>query len=170
MKINGQLVAAAALTALRAHKAAAQSVNFVNQDGIERSVVFTPAAGQAGIPSLRVPGYQSVRQPFPGGWEGNWFATPAGAPPVPGMLGEVRFDGYGDTTYFDVSAIVNPTDTSNVKQLFPSAAKQPVSGCQAFPCDTVYKRPDDLQTLTTPEKDLTCLLGNPQVKRSVSKG
>ncbi|CAD6502553.1 BgTH12-05144 [Blumeria graminis f. sp. triticale] len=140
--------------------AAANSVNFVNQDGTTRTIIFTSQSGQQQLNSIKVAGNSAIQQEFPQGWIGNWYSVSEGSPNVPGMLGEVRFDGFGGATYFDVSAIVNPTDNSGVKQLFPAHDNKPVSGCQNFPCANAYNKADDLQTASTPFKDLICLLGN----------
>lgn len=76
------------------------------------------------------------------------------------MLGEVRFDGFAGATYFDVSAIVNPKDGNGVKMIMPKVGDTPVSGCQSFPCDNAYNHDDDVRTISTPEKELICLVGN----------
>lgn len=75
------------------------------------------------------------------------------------MLGEVRWDGFSGENYFDVSAIVNPNDHDGVKMLYPKSSKTPLSGCQTFPCSNAYNLPDDIQTLSTPETELECLIG-----------
>src|SRR5690606_1756886 len=106
-----------------------------------------------------VAGYAEEKATFPDGWEGNWYAVCEGKEDSPGMLGEVAFGGYSGETYFDVSAIVNPDDNNGVKQLWPAESKEPKSGCETFPCDTVYINPDDVQTKSTKETDLICTLG-----------
>lgn len=75
------------------------------------------------------------------------------------MLGEVCFNSWGGISFFDVSAIVNPNDKNNVKQLWPASAATPVSGCTTFPCNDAYYLPDDIQTKGTNEDDLVCTLG-----------
>ncbi|POS88369.1 hypothetical protein EPUL_000098 [Erysiphe pulchra] len=142
----------------------ANSVHFVNQDVITRTIVFTPERGQPQISSVKIQGNSAEQVTFPGGWTGNWYSVSEGAANVPGMLGEVSFDGFNGATYFDVSAIVNPNDNQGVKELFPAGTNKPVSGCDSFPCENVYKKADDLQTLSTYSKELICLLGNSQSK------
>ncbi|KAL2108098.1 hypothetical protein VUR80DRAFT_4271 [Thermomyces stellatus] len=137
----------------------ANSVTFVSQDSTSRTIVFTPSHGHDEIPDLKVAGYAEETATFPDGWEGNWYAVPEGKEGLPGMLGEVAFGGYSGETYFDVSAIVNPDDNSGVKQMWPAVSKEPKSGCETFPCDTVYNQPDDVQTKSTKETDLICTLG-----------
>ncbi|RKF55616.1 putative dnase1 protein [Golovinomyces cichoracearum] len=146
--------------------AAANSVHFINQDTISRRIIFSPEEGSSTLQSIDIPGNSEAHQNFPVGWSGNWYSISKGGANVPGMLGEVRFDGYNGATYFDVSAIVNPNDNEGVKQIFPASTNKPVSGCQIFPCANVYKKADDLQTVSTDSKDLICLLGNiPQHRR-----
>ncbi|RKF55978.1 putative dnase1 protein [Erysiphe neolycopersici] len=143
---------------------AANSVHFVNQDIITRTIVFTPERGQPQISSVIIKGNSAEHKMFPFGWTGNWYSVSEGAADVPGILGEVRFDGFDGATFFDVSAIVNPNDNQGVKQLFPAGTNRPISGCDLFPCANVYRKSDDLQTLSTYSKDLICLLGSSQSK------
>lgn len=152
IRILSVIVALAAL-------ASANSVTFQSLDGINRRIVFTASAGHPGIPSVWVGGYQTVRVEFPHGWIGNWYSVSQGRPDVPGMLGEVTFQGWNGMTYFDVSAIVNPNDHEGVQELYPAGQKQPVSGCKNWPCNNAYYMPDDIQTKTTYETDLICTLG-----------
>ena len=151
-KTISALVALAAL-------AAANSVTFQSQDDTNRRIIFTPSAGLPGIPSAWVGPYQTVRVEFPHGWIGNWYAVSQGRPDIPGMLGEVTFQGWNDITYFDVSAIVNPGDHEGVQELYPAGRNEPVSGCKNWPCNNAYYMPDDIQTKTTYETDLVCTLG-----------
>jgi len=157
------ILAASALASV----AVANSVDFVNQDSTARTIVFTPQEGLQEIPSIVVPGNQDVTQAFPSGWIGNFYSVSEGSPDVPGMLGELRWDGFAGSNFFDVSAIVNPNDIQGVKQLYPKFSLLPVSGCQTFPCANAYNKPDDLATLSTPDTELVCLLGNltPQQRR-----
>lgn len=145
---------------LFAATALAGSVHFINQDNTERTIVFTQNLGLEAIPSLTIPGSGTANQSFPTGWIGNWYSVSKGAADVPGMLGEVRFDGFAGATYFDVSAIVNPDDNEGVKQIFPLHSNTPVSGCQTFPCTNAYNKWDDVATQATDSGDLVCLLGN----------
>ncbi|KAH7120050.1 hypothetical protein B0J13DRAFT_568017, partial [Dactylonectria estremocensis] len=80
---------------------------------------------------------------FPSEYSGNFYAVKQGASQEVGMLGEVMFNGWMGLTYFDVSAIVNPGDRDNVKQMWPAKSLVPVSGCQVFPCDNVYYKAND---------------------------
>ncbi|RDL36426.1 uncharacterized protein BP5553_05778 [Venustampulla echinocandica] len=159
------MVAATALASL----AAANSVHFVNQDSTRRTVVFTAQEQGEGngvaIPSITIEGNGTADQEFPEGWIGNWYTVSEGAKDVPGMLGEVRFNGYNDATFFDVSAIVNPNDVNGVKMVYPASSQLPVSGCQTFPCANAYNLPDDIATLSTNEKNLVSLIGNKENKK-----
>lgn len=145
--------------------AAANSVHFVNQDGTQRTIYFTAQEGLAVLQPLTIGGWRAADQAFPDGWIGNWYSVSEGAPNVPGMLGEVRFNGYAGDTYFDVSAIVNPSDTNGVKQIFPANSAEPVSGCANFPCNSAYVHSDDVQTQATDDSNLICLLGTAPATR-----
>lgn len=161
MQFFSTLFAASALATL----AAAGSVHFVNQDSTQRTIIFTQNAGLESIDDLVIDGLTTSNQTFPTGWIGNWYSVSEGADNVPGMLGEVRFDGYAGATYFDVSAIVNPDDTNGVKEIFPLNSNIPVSGCQAFPCINAYNKWDDIATLSTDSSELVCLLGTASTER-----
>lgn len=136
--------------------AAANSITFVNQDATARTIVFT---GNSEIPDLQLAPSATQVQEMPYGWTGNWFSVSEGAENVPGMLGEVAFDAWDGIHFFDVSAIVNPTDNDGVKEIFPKNSNTPLSGCQSFPCDNCYNQPDDIATLSTNDPDLVCLVG-----------
>lgn len=144
--------------AVAAH--ATNTVTFVSQDASDRTVYFTSNPNMAKVPDTKVPGGQNVTVEIPHAWQGNWFAVRDGEPVVPGMLGEVAFNGWNGITYFDVSAIVNPNDKNNVKQMWPAGEEEPVSGCVLFPCNFAYYLPDDVQTKATLETDLFCSLGS----------
>lgn len=156
MQFFSTIFAAAAL----ANLASAGLVHFVNQDSTQRTIVFTQNAGLESIPELVIEGLATANQTFPTGWIGNWYSVSEGAVKQPGMLGEVRFDGFAGATYFDVSAIVNPDDTEGVKEIFPLHSSTPISGCQKFPCTNAYNKWDDVATLSTDKNELVCLLGN----------
>ena len=155
MQFFSTIFAATALATI----ASAGSVHFVNQDNTQRTIIFTPNAGLEVLPELVIAGSETANQTFPTGWIGNWYSVSEGQENVPGMLGEVRFDGFAGATYFDVSAIVNPNDNNGVKQIFPLHSSDPVSGCQTFPCANAYNKWDDIATLSTDGGDLVCLLG-----------
>jgi hypothetical protein len=150
---------AGATMALASLAAAANTVTFVNQDSTTRTIKFTAQSGLAAIDDLTVKGNENGTATIPDSWIGNWYSVSEGADDTPGMLGEVRYNGFSGATYFDVSAIVNPDDTNGVKEIFPKSSETPVSGCQSFPCSNAYNKWDDIATLSTTETDLICLLG-----------
>ncbi|KAK4204340.1 hypothetical protein QBC40DRAFT_165156 [Triangularia verruculosa] len=135
-------------------------VTFINQDGKHRTIVFTPSVPHKQIKPVRVPAHQEVTVGFPHGWIGNWWSVTDGKEWVPGMLGEVTFNGYMGLTYFDVSAIVNNKDTNGVKMMWPYKSAWPTSGCDKFSCGNEYTFPDEVQTKTTDEDHLMCSLGD----------
>ncbi|TQV93559.1 hypothetical protein V2A60_010043 [Cordyceps javanica] len=138
----------------------AASVTFWTLDDVERTVYFTPSVSQVEIEPVTVNNKQNTTVQFPDQYIGNFYAVKSGEENKPGMLGEVAFGGWNGLTYFDVSAIVTPTDHDNVKQMWPVGAVTPMSGCENFPCDNAYWAPDDVQTKTTPSVDLFTTLGS----------
>ena len=156
-----------AATALASVATAANTVQFVNQDNTIRHIVFTAQedTGAAKIDDLIVSGSGTADQTFPTGWIGNWYSYNEGQKHDLGMLGEVRFDGWNGLVYFDVSAIVNSSDTEGVKMLYPqgqspSSSSTPVSGCQTAICANRYNVWDDVATKATKSTNLVCLIGN----------
>ncbi|CZT49458.1 related to dnase1 protein [Rhynchosporium secalis] len=164
MQFFSTIFAATALATI----ASAGSVHFVNQDSTQRTIIFTPSAGLESLPELVIKGSETANQTFPTGWIGNWYSVSDGEENNPGMLGEVRFDGFLGATYYDVSAIVNPNDVNGVKEIFPLHSNEPVSGCQTFPCSNAYNKWDDIATLSTDGGDLVCLLGTVSNERKRS--
>lgn len=124
------------------------TVIFNNQDSTTRTIVFTAQEGLEILPNLVVPGSGTASQSFPDSWIGNFYSVSEGAEFTVGMLGEVRFDGFAGSTYFDVSAIVNDSDNEGIKMLMPSSSPAPASGCQTFPCSNQYNKWDDVETRT----------------------
>ena len=142
----------------------ANTMTFVNQDETTRTVYITPSAGHAEIPSVEIQGNSRATVDFPDSWIGNAYAVSEGSANNAGMLAEVTFQGSGGSTYYDVSAIVDPSDVNGVKMMYPAsdegkAEKSSFSGCQSFPCNDAYYHPDDVQTVSTEETDLIVTLG-----------
>lgn len=148
--------------------ASANSIKFVNQDSTTRTIYFTQQEGLPALPPLVVPGNQNESQTFPYGWIGNFYSVSDGNEIVPGILGELRWDGWDGINWFDVSAIVNPKDIHGVKVIAPVGSGTPTSGCESYEdgCDNAYYQPDDIQTKSTLEKDLVCTIGT---KISITK-
>jgi hypothetical protein len=140
--------------------AAANTVEFVNQDSTTRNIVFTAQEGLPTIEAIVIEGLSTANVSFPDSWIGNFYSYNDGSANVPGMLGEVRWNGYAGANYFDISAIVDPNDTQGVKMLFPKNSNTPVSGCQTFPCSNAYNQPDDVATMSTTDETIVCLIGN----------
>ncbi|KXJ93218.1 hypothetical protein Micbo1qcDRAFT_203330 [Microdochium bolleyi] len=150
----------AAFVAAAATMVSANSIKFLNQDGTQRTVYFTPAAGQATIDSVVIAAHSDATVEFPHGWIGNAHAVEDGQENRGfGMLAEVAFDGWLGKTYFDVSAIVDANDHTNVKMMYPADDQSITSGCESFPCNNAYYLPDDVQTKVTEEKNLITTLG-----------
>lgn len=149
-----------AILSFAALASATNQVTFESLDSTDRTVYFTPTSGQSDIDATTVAGGASVTVDFPDGWIGNWYAVKADSENTPGMLGEVSFNSWGDLTYFDVSAIVNPDDTNGVYQLYPADSTTPVSGCVSLAgCTNLYTQSDDVQTKSTTSTHLISTLG-----------
>lgn len=156
------------VSALASLALADNTVTFVNQDATNRTIIFTAQVGKATMKPLVVGGYESKLATFSYGWAGNYFSinTEGGSSNNPGMLGEFTWNTWGGMTFFDVSAIVNPSDTNGVKEIFPKNSNEPLAGCQEFPCDNAYNVwNDDLATKATTETDFVCLLGTLETQR-----
>lgn len=134
----------------------ANSVTFWTLDHNVRTLYFTPSLGSP----VTVSSDANTTITFPSEYSGNFYAVKQGASQEVGMLGEVMFNGWKGLTYFDVSAIVNPRDRDNVKQMWPAKSRVPVSGCEVFPCDNAYYQPNDVQTKATKEVNLVTTLGS----------
>jgi hypothetical protein len=158
---NFKMHFATSVLAVVASAAAAQAaaVTFQSLDNRGRTVYFTPSPGSPEIPSVHVDGGASQTVQFPDTYEGNFYAVIDGRANTPGMLGEVKFGGWGALNYFDVSAIVDPNDKNNIKEMYPASAGSPISGCENFPCNNAYYLPDDIQTKSTTENHIITTLG-----------
>jgi len=153
-------VALASMVAAAQAFGGANTVTFQSLDDIDRTVHFTPNAGLAWLPSVEVPAGGSVPVEIPDGWIGNFFGVGQGGAQIPGMLGEVAFNGWNNLVYYDVSAIVNPADVDNISELYPEDdPNKPVSGCRHWPCNNAYWLPHDVQTKVTSQNRLICTLG-----------
>jgi hypothetical protein len=149
----------------------ANSIEFVNQDPITRTIYFTQQEGLPSIDAATIPGLTNYTVEFSIGWIGNFYSVSEGADVVPGILGELRWDGWDGINWFDVSAIVNPSDVNGVKTISPKYSGTPYSGCESYVdgCDNAYYAANDVQTKSTLEKDLVCTLGT-QISISKPKG
>lgn len=147
--------------------AANNTITFVNQDSTNRTLVFTPSVPFEKLANVNLTGYETKVVSFPYGWIGNFFAMlPDGDENASGMLGELTFNSWDDLTFFDVSAITNPTDTDGIKQIFPKNSNEPLAGCQEFPCTNIYNVwDDDLATKASTETDYICLIGTLETQR-----
>lgn len=154
-----QFTYTAIVAALISAVAATNNMQFINQDSTARTIYFTSNPGLTIIEPLLIDGSSSANQTFDDGWTGNFYSVSDGAVNKPGMLGEVAWNSWDGITFFDVSAIVDPTDTNGVKQIFPADDIETVSGCESFPCAHVYEQANDIQTKSTSTTSLICLLG-----------
>jgi len=152
------IFAAAALASV----VTANSAQFVNKEDVTRQVTFTPSAGQAGIPPLKIPGGGEATAKFPEGWIGNAWSYREGQPAKEGLLAEFRFNGDSGNNFFDVSAVVAPDANDGVMTIEPANSKTPLAGCTTMPCgpeQQYIKFDDDRSTKSTKETDFIVTLG-----------
>ncbi|KAJ4388937.1 hypothetical protein N0V93_006399 [Gnomoniopsis smithogilvyi] len=144
------------VAALASVVSATNTVTLKSMDSTDRTVVWT---GTTEVDDTSVPGGESVNVTLPDGWTGNAYSYNSGASNTPGMLAEFAFNSYAGATYFDVSAIVNPDDTTGVYQMYPADTASPMSGCMTFACSNAYYLPDDVQTKSTTSSTIIVTLG-----------
>jgi len=137
----------------------AGKVTFWTLDDVRRTIYFTANENRWTMDPVTVDSSEKTTVDFPEGYVGNFYAIPEGQENTPGMLGEVKFAGAEGKTYFDVSAIIDPSDKNNIKQMYPAESHSPMSGCVVFPCDNAYYLPDDVQTKVTEEEHIITTLG-----------
>eukprot|EP00918_Siedleckia_nematoides_P018930 GHVU01040410.1.p1 GENE.GHVU01040410.1~~GHVU01040410.1.p1 ORF type:complete len:207 (+),score=46.51 GHVU01040410.1:96-716(+) len=152
---------------------ATNTITFVNQDSIDRTVVFTSNAGIAELEDFTLPGGEQVTKNIPADWCGNVYTADASIKnSMPGMLAEFCFNGWGGMVFFDISAIVNPGDHDNVKEIFPIGDEDKMAGCQDYttPCLNAYNVfDDDKATHASKTSDFIALIGNlPEESSSTS--
>lgn len=136
---------------------AANYVTFASMDSTDRTIVWT---GNSAISNTDVAGGQNVTIEVPQGWTGNAYSVSSGKSlGTPGMLAEFAWNSYADATYFDVSAIVDPSDNEGVYQMYPVDSQDPISGCWSFACSNAYYLPDDIQTKSTTSNHIVVTLG-----------
>lgn len=155
------------ISALFAACASANSIKFTNLDSIPKTIYFTPNPNSIGMAptTLSLPAKGSATWAANGAWEGNYYSVNKGAANVPGMLGEVNFSDPSHV-YYDVSAIVDPSDNAGVKQIW-AASGDPKSGCTDYSttCNNAYNLPDDVQTkATSSTRVLYCSVGKATTK------
>lgn len=145
-----------ALAAMAFVASADNTVTFQSMDDCDRTVVWT---GSSDIADTFVPAGETIAVSVPTGYTGNAYSYNVGEEDIPGMLAEFAFDSWASSTYFDVSAIVNPDDHNGVYQMWPFDSEWPVSGCTDFACPNAYYLPDDIQTKSTPSNHIVVALG-----------
>ncbi|KAJ8057799.1 hypothetical protein OCU04_013270 [Sclerotinia nivalis] len=78
--------------------------------------------------------------------------------PINRVLAEITFAP--KMTYYDISAIDNQTDNSGIRFISPYGLPQTKyfrPGCDWFPCDNAYLKPEDPHTRTTFATDFLSL-------------
>ncbi|MFY0567333.1 hypothetical protein ACN28E_26385 [Archangium lansingense] len=79
------------------------TMTFTNDGSSPMTIQFTPNAGDKAVDSVTLEPGKTQTVEFPKGWSGNFRS--ASGDGAAATLGEVKFNGGGDQTYYDVSYI-----------------------------------------------------------------
>ncbi|QSQ18972.1 hypothetical protein JY651_26860 [Pyxidicoccus parkwayensis] len=82
---------------------AGNTMNFQNDGTKPMTIQFTPNAGDKPVDSITLAPGEKRTVSFPQGWSGNFRSTSGDGSAA--TLGEVKFNGGGNQTYYDVSYI-----------------------------------------------------------------
>ncbi|KAJ8066840.1 hypothetical protein OCU04_004222 [Sclerotinia nivalis] len=150
-------VAALGAIAALAHN----SITFVSHDDDARILAFTNNPGHVYLTDIDFPGGSAIRVDFPDVWSGTIMAKKTDSVvPINRVLAEITFAP--KMTYYDISAIDNQTDNSGIRFISPYGLPQTKyfrPGCDWFPCDNAYLKPEDPHTRTTFATDFLCEVG-----------
>jgi hypothetical protein len=80
-----------------------RTMTFVNDGDSPMTIQFTPNAGEKAVASRTLKPGETQTVAFPDGWSGNFRSTAGDGKAA--TLGEVKFNGGGNQTYYDVSYI-----------------------------------------------------------------
>jgi hypothetical protein len=159
-----------AVSALASITSAANTLTFISQDAKDRTIFFTSAYDKPQVEPVVLKGHSTIVAEIPFQWSGNFWGVIDGCKNTgTGMLGEMNFNAYSDLTFYDVSAIVVPTDIDNIKMIYPKNSNTPTAGCQSYEttCDNCYNVwNDNLASKASPETDFIVLVGTLPAKRS----
>lgn len=81
----------------------ARSMTFTNDGTSPMTIQFTPNAGEKAVDSVTLKPGETRTVDFPENWSGNFRSTAGDGKAA--TLGEVKFNGGGNQTYYDVSYI-----------------------------------------------------------------
>ena len=153
------------------------SVLFVSQDGIDRTVWSVASKQNEAIAPRKLLGYTNITIFYPPKWSGSIkTTTPEQDFVTPAVHMEVTFNGDGDRTFYNMEAINALDDNTGIHYVYHAAGKEHGAGCPSFPCHgdgdgNVFNTWDDYRTpsgmsniVTVPESELTALVGTPEGK------
>jgi hypothetical protein len=80
-----------------------RTITFSNDGTSPMTLQFTPNAGEKAVAGLTLEPGKTQTVQFPDGWSGNFRSSSGDG--AAATLGEVKFDGSGGQTYYDVSYI-----------------------------------------------------------------
>lgn len=90
-----------------------RTMTFVNDGNSPMNIQFTPNAGDKAIDGLTLKPGETKTVAFPDGWSGNFRSTAGDGKNA--TLGEVKFNGGGNNTYYDVSYIEGANAAMTIK-------------------------------------------------------
>jgi len=100
---NAPVAAPEAASAPKGAQKGERTMTFTNDGDSPMTVQFTPNAGDKAIASRTLKPGETQTVAFPDGWSGNFRSTAGDGKAA--TLGEVKFNGGGNQTYYDVSYI-----------------------------------------------------------------
>ncbi|WP_257456472.1 glycoside hydrolase 64/thaumatin family protein [Archangium lipolyticum] len=89
------------------------TMTFTNDGKSPMTIKFTPNAGEKELPPLTLQPGKAQTVEFPQGWSGNFRSTSGDG--AAATLGEVKFNGGGNQTYYDVSYIEGDNAAMTIK-------------------------------------------------------
>lgn len=98
-----QVAQAEAPTAPKGGVKGDRTMTFTNDGTSPMTIQFTPNAGEQAVPNLTLKPGETQTVEFPSNWSGNFRSTEGDGKAA--TLGEVKFNGGGNQTYYDVSYI-----------------------------------------------------------------
>lgn len=90
-----------------------RTMTFVNDGNSPMNIQFTPNAGDKPVDGVTLKPGETKTVAFPDGWSGNFRSTAGDGKNA--TLGEVKFNGGGNNTYYDVSYIEGANAAMTIK-------------------------------------------------------
>ncbi|KFE68440.1 hypothetical protein [Hyalangium minutum] len=108
-----QVAGPEAVSAQKGSQVGERTMTFVNDGNSPMNIQFTPNAGDKAIDGVTLKPGETKTVAFPDGWSGNFRSTAGDGKNA--TLGEVKFNGGGNNTYYDVSYIEGANAAMTIK-------------------------------------------------------